>query len=141
MNPKRIDQLALWLATGAGALDFSTGLGLIAAPQAMLGLMGVKHFFGDLIYLRFVGAFVFAVGASYLWALARRKASGDPALLRATLEITIIFRLAAGVFTAWAILDGWLAPAWASVPVTDFLLAATQGWLLRQGALVPKKAV
>ena len=58
------------------------------------------------VYLRFVGAFVFAVGISYLWALRRRRMSGNPALLRATLEITIIFRLSAGTFAAWAVLPG-----------------------------------
>jgi len=135
MTLKKLNQLAGWLALGAGALDFCTGLGLLLAPALMLRLMGVKEVFGDLVYLRFVGAFVFAVGFSYLWALRRRRMSGDSTLLRATLEITIIFRLAAGSFGAWAILQGWLVPAWASVPLTDFFLAAAQGWLLRRGAL------
>ncbi len=138
MNLNRLNQLAVGLALGAGALDFCTGLGLVAAPALMLRLMGMKEIFGDLVYLRFVGAFVCAVGFSYLWALRRRQLSGDPSLLRATLEITIIFRLAAGSFGAWAILRGWLMPAWASVPATDFFLAAAQGWLLRQGALARK---
>lgn len=134
MTLKKLNQLAGWLALGAGLLDFSTGLGLSLQPARMLRLMGMKDVFGDLVYLRFVGAFVFAVGFSYLWALRRRRLSGDSTLLRATLEITIIFRLAAGSFGAWAILRGWLVPAWASVPLTDFALAAAQGWLLRQGA-------
>jgi len=138
MSLKKINQLALALALGAGALDFCTGLGLVAAPALMLRLMGMSEIFGDLVYLRFVGAFVWAVGFSYLWALRRWQQTGDPALLRATLEITIIFRLAAGSFGAWAILRGWLVPAWASVPATDFILAAAQGWLLSQGALARK---
>ena len=134
MKPEKTNQLAVALAYTAGALDFCTGLGLVLRPALLLRLMGVKEVFGDLVYLRFVGAFVFAVGASYLWALRRRRTSGDAALLRATLEITIIFRLAAGSFGAWAVLNGWLVPAWASVPLTDFALAAAQGWLLRAGA-------
>jgi uncharacterized protein YjeT (DUF2065 family) len=139
MNPKNLDQLAGWLALAAGALDFCTGLGLVVAPALLLRLMGMGETFGDMVYLRFVGAFVWAVGFSYLWALRRRQLTGDATLLRATLEITIIFRLAAGSFAAWAILRGWLMPAWASVPATDFFLAATQGWLLRRGALAQKK--
>jgi hypothetical protein len=138
MKQKNIDQLAGWLAIGAGTLDFCTGVGLVAAPDVMLRLMGVKEVLGDLVYLRFVGAFVGAVGASYLWASWRRKQSGDPALLRATLEITIIFRLAAGTFAAWAIWRGWLAPAWTSIPLTDFILAAGQTWLLQRDALAAK---
>jgi len=139
MTKNKIDQLAVWLALGAGALDFCTGLGLVFAPAVMLRLMGVKEVYGDLVYLRFVGAFVGAVGASYLWALRRRLDSGDATLLRSTLEITIIFRLAAGSFSAWALLQGWLVSAWASVPATDFALAIAQGWLLSRGALAEKK--
>ena len=135
MNNNKLNQLAVWLALGAGTLDFCTGLGLLVAPALMLRLMGMGETFGDMVYLRFVGAFVWAVGFSYLWALRRWQLTGDATLLRATLEITIIFRLAAGGFSAWAILRGWLVPAWASVPVTDFFLAAAQGWLLSRGAL------
>lgn len=135
MNQTKLNQLAVWTALGAGGLDFCTGLGLVAAPALMLRMMGMNEIFGDLVYLRFVGAFVWAVGFSYLWAWRRRQLTGDATLLRATLEITIIFRLAAGSFGAWAIMRGWLMPAWVSVPVTDFLLAAVQGWLLSRGAL------
>jgi hypothetical protein len=82
-----------------------------------------------LIYLRWVGAFVAAVGASYLIALV----IGGGARLRAVFEFTIVFRLAAGVFSAVAIARGWLAPVWVSVPLADFALAAVQAWLLRKG--------
>lgn len=136
MNKQAIDRLALGLALAAGGLDFCTGLGLVAAPARLLPLMGVPAIGAEAeTYLRWIGAFVAAVGCSYLWALGRWKATGDAALLRATLELTVIFRLAAGAFSAWALATGRLAPAWASVPVTDFALAAAQTWLLRRGAL------
>jgi hypothetical protein len=134
MTPIKLNRLAEFLSFGAGLLDFGTGLGLMGAPELMLRLMGVTEVFGDLVYLRFVGAFVAAVGFSYLWALRRWKGDGNAGLVRATLEITIIFRLAVGAFVAWAILRGWLVPAWGSVTLTDFLLAAAQAWLLRRGA-------
>ena len=136
MQTKTINQLAAGLSLIAGALDFCTGFVLVVAPALMLHLMGVKEVYGDLVYLRFVGAFVFAVGTSYLWAWRGWRLTGKATLLRATLEITIIFRLAAGTFAAWAILRGWLVPAWASVTLTDFGLALTQGWLLRRGAFL-----
>lgn len=136
MQTKTINQLAVGLSFMAGALDFCTGLGFISAPALMLHLMGVKEVYGDLVYLRFVGAFVFAVGTSYLWAWRGWRLTGKGTLLRATLEITIIFRLAAGTFAAWAILRGWLVPAWASVTLVDFGLAMTQAWLLRRGAFL-----
>lgn len=123
-------QLARWLALGAGAMDFMTGLGLVFAPQWVLPLMGVAAPAGDgLVFLRWTGAFVGAVGASYLLAVDR----GGVDRLHGVLEFTIPFRLAAGAFSAAAIWLGWLPVEWASVPVTDFLLAGVQVWLLRRG--------
>lgn len=125
----------MWLAAIAGAADFCTGLGLVVKPLLTLSLMDVPPPGGDLVFLRFLGAFVGAVGFSYLWALWRKYRSGDPTLLRATLEITVLFRCAAGLVSTLLLARGWLAPAWISVPATDFLLAGAQIWLLRQGAL------
>jgi len=122
--------LARVLALGAGAMDFLTGLGLVFVPAQMLPLMRVAVPAGDgLVFLRWVGSFVGAVGASYLLALVR----GGGARLRAVLEFTILFRLAAGGFSAAAIGLGWLPVAWASVPAADFALVAAQAWLLRRG--------
>jgi hypothetical protein len=130
MTRNKPEQMAAWLALGAGGLDLATGLGLVLAPALVLQLMGVVPPGAEaLVYLRWIGAFVGAVGFSYLWALGRR----DGALLRHTLELTVWFRLAAGGYSAWALATGALPPGWASVPVTDFLLAAAQVWLLRRG--------
>lgn len=130
MTKNKLEQGAVWLALGAGGLDLATGLGLVVAPAFVLGLMGAAAPGPEaLVYLRWIGAFVAAVGFSYLWALGRR----DVALLRHTLELTIWFRLAAGLYSAWAIATGRLPVIWASVPATDFALAAAQGWLLRRG--------
>lgn len=130
MTKNKLEQAAVWLALGAGGLDLATGLGLVIAPKLVLGLMWAAAP-GDeaLLYLRWVGAFVAAVGFSYLWALGRR----DVALLRHTLELTIWFRLAAGAFSLWAVMTGRLPAAWTNVPVTDFALAVAQAWLLRRG--------
>lgn len=120
---------ARWLALGAGAMDFATGLGLVFTPAHVLPLMRVAVPSGDgLVFLRWTGAFVGAVGASYLLALIR----GGGARLRAVLEFTLLFRLAAGGFSAAAIGLGWLPSAWASVPAADLALAAAQVWLLRR---------
>ena len=130
MTKNKLEQLAVWLALGAGGLDLCTGLGLVFAPELALKLMGAAPIGVEaLVYLRWIGAFVGAVGFSYLWALGRR----DVALLRHTLELTIWFRFAAGAYSSWAIATGALPPIWASVPATDFALAAAQLWLLRSG--------
>lgn len=130
MTKNKVEQLAVWLALGAGGLDFCTGLGLVFWPEGLLRLMLVAAPGAEAtIYLRWVGAFVAAVGFTYLWTLWRR----DVALLRHALELTIWFRLAAGGYSVWAIATGSLPLLWLSVPVTDFFLAGAQAWMLRRG--------
>lgn len=122
-----IAKFARFLALIAGSLDFCTGLGLVFVPHQILPLMRVEVPQPNaLVYLRFIGAFVGAVGASYLLALVR----GGNDRLRSTLELTIVFRLFAGAFSATAISLGWLSFAWASVPAADFALVALQLWLV-----------
>jgi hypothetical protein len=129
MNQPRNESIARGLALGAGVLDFSTGLGLVFLPALTLRLMGVDPVVGIAeTYLRFLGVFVGLVGFSYLWALRR-----GPAALRLVLALTVFFRFVVGFFCVWALATGRLEPAWASVPATDFALAAGQAWLLRCG--------
>ena len=130
MTKNKLEQLAVWLALGAGGLDFCTGLALVFVPAFALKLMGAAPLGAEaLVYLRWIGAFVGAVGFSYLWSLWR----SDVALLRAALELTVWFRLAAGGYSAWAVVTGALPLIWVSVPVADFALAAVQVWLLLRG--------
>ena len=118
------------LALCAGAMDTATGLGLMFAPDLTLRAMQVAAPSAEaLVFLRWVGAFVGAVGASYLVALAR----GGAGTLRETLATTLLFRLAAGGYCAAAVLGGTLAPRWIVVAFTDLGLAAVQAWLLRRG--------
>jgi hypothetical protein len=131
--------LARWLAVGAGGMDLVTGLGLVFAPTLVLRWMGVADgsdptgssgLQGDgLVFLRWVGAFVAAVGVSYLLAVER----GGRDRLRSVMEFTIAFRLAAGCFSAAAVGLGWLSVAWVSVPAADLSLVGVQVWLLCRG--------
>ena len=124
--------LARLFTLAAGLMDFMTGLGLVFFPAQLLPLMRVPVPSDDaIVFLRFVGAFVAAVGATYLWAWSRR----DTASLRFVFAFTIIFRFAAGTYSAFAIARGWLPPMWLSVPATDLFLVAAQLWLLRQPQL------
>lgn len=123
-------KLAYGLAAFAGAMDFATGAGLVVAPMWTLGWMRVAPPGADaVIFLRWVGAFVGAVGASYLVALFR----GGSLRLRETFVTTLLFRLAAGGYCAAAVAAGGLDSHWLVVAVTDLGLVATQVWLLRRG--------
>lgn len=130
MKTSSPDFLARALCGFAGAMDAAAGLGLMLIPTVVLPLMFVEvPGPEELIFLRFVGAFVAAVGATYLWALAKPTER-----LRVILGATILFRLAAGGYSLSAIALGQLSPMWLSVPATDFGLAAAQFLLLRRGA-------
>lgn len=115
------------LAAVAGSMDLSTGIALVVTPAQVLEWMRAPAIAGEaLVFLRFVGAFVAAVGAAYLWALRGNRSDR----LRTTFELTVLFRGAAGTFTAWAILAGQLPGAWWCVSATDLGLVALQLVLL-----------
>jgi hypothetical protein len=117
------------LALAAGAMDFGTGLGLVFLPGPTLRLMLVAEPGAEaLVYVRFVGVFVAAVGFTYLRALLRGRRED----LVAALRVTIPFRLGAGTFCLWAAATGRLGPAWLGVTAADWLLAAAQAWILRR---------
>lgn len=127
----KLNRIAFWLAVGAGLMDFSTGLGLVALPVFTLSAMRVAAPASPegLLFLRFVGAFVAAVGAMYLWG-----AAGPRARLRTVLGVSVFPRLGAGSFTAWAVLTGALPAGWIMVSATDLALVVVQLWLLSRGA-------
>jgi len=121
----------------AGGCDLATGLGLIAAPRTVLSLMGIAGAEGDAsVYLRFLGAFVAGVGASYLYPLllAAFGAPDRPGRLPAVIEVTALVRTGVALFVAGAVTAGALATPWISVAGTDAALAALQLWLLGRGA-------
>jgi hypothetical protein len=61
-------------ATLVGAMDLATGLALMTVPAWTLARMGAAVPGAEALgYVRFSGAFVAAVGASYLLALARPR--------------------------------------------------------------------
>ena len=61
MNKDNLNRFTVGLALGAGVLDFTTGHGLLYAPDFTLRLMRVAPLSSEaLIYLRMIGAFVSA---------------------------------------------------------------------------------
>lgn len=134
MTPPLRRKLTIAYTALAGGMDAVTGPWLVLAPASALAAMGADtEAEADLLFISFVGAFVGAVGWSYLWALQRWLRHGDTAFLHAIWRVTILFRLAAGTFCATQIALGTLDLAWASIPAADFTLSAVQIWLLRAG--------
>ncbi|MBI5382087.1 MAG: hypothetical protein HZA31_09330 [Opitutae bacterium] len=127
MTPTRF---ALWFALAIGTLDLLSGVGLVCAPTLTLRLMFIAQpDVAALPFVRFVGAFVAAVGLCYLWAV-RKPATR----LRPVLGATIFFRLTVGTYAAAGAGLGWLPVGWLLVAGADFAIIAIQGWLLAKGA-------
>lgn len=123
-------RLAVWLAWGAGGMDLATGIGLVAAPAWTLARMGVAVPGAEALgFVRFVGAFVGAVGATYLWATVRPRER-----LRVVFGATMWLRGAAGTFTGVAVATGMMERGWGAVTATDWSLVIVQAWLLAKGA-------
>ena len=105
-------------------------------PRTVLGWMGIAAPEGDAwVYLRFLGAFVAGVGASYLYPLLLAALAGRdrPGRLPAVIEVTALVRTGVALFVAGAVAAGALAAPWLSVAGTDAALAALQLWLLARG--------
>lgn len=128
MNDGLVNLWAQRLAAVAGLLDLGAGLGIVFLPVLTLRLMLVAVPGAEaLVYVRFVGVFVAAIGASYLYALGRGGGA-----LRGVFGFTVPFRLGAGAFCAVMVTRGELAPMWLIVTLADLGLVVAQVWFLRQ---------
>lgn len=133
----RVERAVRLYCLAAGACDLTTGLLLVATPFTVLGLMGVAGTAGageEGVYLRYIGTFVAAVGAAYLYPLVLPPRGGgrDGAdRLPTVLEVTALVRGAVAVFVTAAVTIGTLAAPWLLVAAVDGGLAALQLRLLR----------
>ncbi len=110
----------------AGAMDSCTGLLLIFAPSVTLNLMRINPAQYPRELIQFIGAFVFAVGSAYLWALAWTIKTKSWQLLLWTWLGTAWIRICVGCVTGLLIFKGQLSPAWVTVPIVDLACAGIQ---------------
>lgn len=116
----------------AGACDTATGALLVALPLPTLALMGVPAPACETVFLRYIGAFVAAVGLLYLYPFAV-EGRAPWRRLPTVVEATALVRCGIAAFVALAVAVGSLAAAWLSVAAVDAGLAAAQLVLLRRG--------
>ncbi|WP_269525528.1 hypothetical protein [Coraliomargarita parva] len=128
------EKCILALAVGAGLMDGLTGCLLLAAPAFALRLMGVPPIDPEaLVFIRYIGAFVFSIGTLYFYAALRVQRRRDWKAFRMIFGVTAWVRAVICFFTLNAILSGGLDVAWWSVPVSDGSLALLQAWLVLAG--------
>ena len=122
-------RLGLALCVLAGASDTVTGALLLAAPRMTLDLMRAGDPVSELIWMRYLGAFVLAVGLLHGYGLARRGPRLAPLM-----EATALLRAVIAAFTGAAVIAGALSTAWLLVTATDGAVALAQIIALRTGA-------
>ena len=132
------DHFRRWLPVyqwAAGACDATTGLLLMVAPAWTLSLMGVQHGPQPLAFASFIGAFVFSVGAAYLYAARLPRDVAHAPDWQTVWMLTALTRTVVALFLAWQMILGHLELAWISVALTDGALALLQWTGLRKGWL------
>lgn len=124
----------------AGLCDTGTGLLLIVAPEWTLRLMGLSVIPQPIVFVRYIGVFVLAVGLTYLWAAVSLPLTSHAHIgWSVQWKVTALVRTLVAVFVVGQIALSALESRWVSVAISDGAFAAFQwiglrkGWLERAG--------
>jgi hypothetical protein len=119
-----------------GLSDSSVGLLLVVAPATTMDLMKLHPLPDSLVFLSYIGIFVFSVGIACLYGavLLLTRPVGTEKLQTVWL-LTAITRGLVAVFVAAKILSGSLEPGWITVAITDGTFALLQSIGLARGWL------
>lgn len=132
MNRKLL--FAYQLLTGCS--DTFTGILLIVAPAATLQLMHVASPAADLVFVAYIGSFVFAVGLSCLygaWVIQRHDPRGQLATIWL---LTALMRGSVAIFVAQQVFAGTLESGWMPVAVFDGACVLIQAIGLRRNWVI-----
>jgi hypothetical protein len=86
-------------------------------------------------FLSFIGAFVLAVGLSYLYGALLIHRNGGIPRLEAVWLLTAIIRSSVAIFILAAVLSGTLPAGWLTIAVFDGICVLIQARGLRKGWL------
>lgn len=102
-----------------GFSDTATGALLVIAPAETLRLMGLYAASGTLVYLSFIGAFVFSVGLACFYGALLVNRGGCKARLEMVWLLTAFTRASVAVFLIDQIAIGRLNAGWLTVAMYD----------------------
>lgn len=117
----------------AGASDTVTGALLIIAPAFTLRLMQLHAPAAALVYLSFIGSFVFAVGLAYIYGAYLVARRGCQSRFETLWLLTAMIRASVAVFVIFQVLAGALEAGWLTVAATDGTLVLIQAVGLLKG--------
>jgi hypothetical protein len=115
--------------------DSVTGLLLLVAPAFVLRLMGVRAPEGALVFISWIGAFVFAVGLSCLYGARLMVLRACHGRLETVWLLTAIVRASVAIFVLQHVIIGMLDPGWLTVAFVDGACVLVQGVGLWKGWL------
>jgi hypothetical protein len=115
--------------------DSATGILLLLAPAFALRLMGVSAPEDALVFISWIGAFVFAVGLSCAYGAWLMVFCPCLRRLEAVWLLTALVRASVAIFVFQRVLTGMLDPGWLTVAFVDGACVLVQGVGLRKGWL------
>ena len=118
-----------------GLSDTLTGALLIVAPELTLRLMRLQAPSNALIYVSFIGAFVFSVGLACLYGALLAYRGGCRTKLEVVWLLTAITRASVAIFVIGQVLAGTLEAGWLTVAAIDGACVLIQAIGLRKGWL------
>jgi hypothetical protein len=118
-----------------GLSDTCTGALLIVAPELTLRLMHLRAPSDALIYVSFIGAFVFSVGLACLYGAFLAYRGNCRTKLEVVWLLTAFARASVAIFVIAHVLSSSLDPGWLTVAATDGACVLIQAIGLRRGWL------
>ena len=116
-----------------GLCDALTGVGLLLFPELVLSILGTTVAAESLVYIRYIGVFVFGVGLIYFvpyFVAANLDQRFDRILYSWT--VTALIRLCVASFVVVELCLGGLGLHWLLVALTDATLAVVQVYFIKQ---------
>ena len=125
--------LSYFMLTGCS--DTLTGALLVVAPGFTLRLMQLRVPEESLVFLSFIGAFVFAVGLSFLYGAYIAFQGESKTKIEVVWLLTAFTRASVAIFVVQQVLALTLDPGWLTVAAADSTCVLIQavglykGWL------------
>lgn len=130
---KRLALLVYQFAIGFS--DTVTGALLLVAPVLTLHLMGLRAPADSLVYISFIGAFVFAVGLACMYGFFLMATNSVRPRIETVWLLTAFARASVALFVFAQISDGALERGWITVALSDGVCVLIQGVGLWKGWL------
>lgn len=118
-----------------GLSDTLTGALLMIVPALTLRMMLLQAPADALVYVSFIGAFVFSVGLACLYGALLAYRASCRSRLEVVWLLTALARASVAVFVVAQVVSGALEPGWLTVAATDGTCVVIQALGLRQGWL------